>query len=122
MSTYKIRLITAPTQDTFYRRLDVPRESYVEINKSNRVFLKHGNKKWKTYISSNDKSYLDEKKKMIAGLVFDSRIKAQNFIKTHKKVLLRLAKSNPTYKKFEIFTVSKKFMPEENALNYWNKK
>ena len=61
MSTFKIRLVTAPNQDTFYRRMNVPRESYVDITETNRVQLKHGGNKWKAHLSASDPNYIKEK-------------------------------------------------------------
>ena len=119
MSTFKIRLVTAPTDDTFYRRIDVPRESYVDMSDTNRITLKHGGKKWKTYIPVTDSRYIEEKKELISGLVFDSRKNAELFIKSRKNALEKLAKTNPTYKRYEVFTVSKRFMPDECKLKYW---
>lgn len=120
MSTYKIRLVTGPTEDTFYRRMDVPRESYVSLSDTNRIILKHGRKKWRTFSSAGEKEYIDEKKELISGLVFKSRKDAELFIQRHKVALGKLAKENPTYKGYEVFGVMKRFMPESDKLNYWN--
>lgn len=122
MSTFKIRLVTAPNADTFYRRMDVPRESYVDMTDTNRIKLKNGCKKWKTYLSASDPEYIKEKKELISGLVFNSREDAEVFMKSRKKTLEKLAKTNPTYDRYEIFTVSKRFMPAEDMLKYWSSK
>ena len=81
MSTFKIRLVTAPNQDTFYRRMNVPRESYVDITETNRVQLKHGGNKWKAHLSASDPDYIKEKQDLISGLVFNSRKDAEIFMK-----------------------------------------
>lgn len=120
ISTYKIRLVTAPNQNTFYRRMNVPRESYVDITETNRVQLKHGGSKWKAHLSASDPDYIKEKQELIAGLVFNSRKDAEIFMKSRQKALEKLAKTNPTYDRYEIFTVSKRFLPDANRLNYWN--
>ena len=120
MSTYKIRLVTGPNQNTFYRRMNVPRESYVDITETNRVTLKHGCNKWKAHLSAADPDYIKEKRDLISGLVFNSRQDAEQFLKIRRKVLEKLAKTNPTYNRYEIFTVSKRFMPDQNKLNYWS--
>ena len=122
MSTYKIRLVTAPNQDTFYRRMNVPRESYVDMTDTNRIKLKHGCNKWKTYLTASDPEYIKEKKDLISGLVFNSRKDAELFIKSRKKTLEKLAKTNPTYNRYEVFTVSKRFMPDCDSLKYWSPK
>ena len=119
MSTFKIRLVTAPNQDTFYRRMNVPRESYVDITETNRVQLKHGGNKWKAHLSASDPNYIKEKQDLISGLVFNSRKDAEIFMKSRQKALEKLAKTNPTYNRYEIFTVSKRFLPSSERLNYW---
>lgn len=122
MSTFKIRLVTGPTDNTFYRRMNVPRESYVTITDTNRIALKHGCKKWKTFVSVTDDKYIEEKKELISGLVFHTRQDAAKFLKKREKALSKLAKENPTYKRYEIFAVAKRFMPEESKLKYWSAK
>lgn len=121
MSTFKIRLVTGTSDDTYYKR-DVPRESYVDVTETNRVILKHGSTKWKTILPVTDHSYTNEKKELISGLVFRTRKDAELFIKNRKNILEKLAKTNPTYKRYEIFTVSQRFMPDENKLKYWSPK
>lgn len=122
MSTYKIRLVTGPNDNTFYRHINVPRESYVDMTDTNRIQLKHGCTKWKTYVSVTDSKYIEDRKELISGLVFKSRQDAEQFIKSRKNTLEKLAKTNPTYKRYEIFTVSKRFMPDANKLKYWSPK
>ena len=122
MSTFKIRLVTGPTDNTFYRRMDVPRESYVDISETNRIQLKHGGKKWKTYVPVTDPKYIEEKKELISGLVFKSRKDAEKFMRDKKSTLEKLAKTNPTYKRYEIFTVTRRFMPDQCKLKYWSPK
>ena len=119
MSTFKIRLVTAPNQNTFYRRMNVPRESYVDITETNRLTLKNGCTKWKAHLTASNPEYIKEKQELIAGLVFSSRKDAEIFMKNRQKSLEKLAKTNPTYDRYEIFTVSKRFMPEADRLNYW---
>ena len=119
MSTFKIRLVTAPNQNTFYRRMNVPRESYVDVTETNRLTLKNGCTKWKAHLSASDPAYIKEKQDLISGLVFNSRKDAEIFMKSRQKALEKLAKTNPTYNRYEIFTVSKRFLPSSERLNYW---
>ena len=122
MSTYKIRLITGPTEDTFYRHLNVPRESYVDITDTKRIILKNSGTKWKSCVPAKNPDYVEERKNLISGLVFSSRKDAETFMRDRKSALKRLAESNPTYKRYEIFTISKRFMPDSDKLKYWTPK
>ena len=120
MSTFKIRMVTETSNDTYYRRLNVPRESYVDVDVINRIVLKHGGTKRRSILPATDKSYIEEKKDLISGLVFDSRKNAEKFMKKKKSTLERLAKQNPIYKKYEVFTIQQRFMPDESKLKYWD--
>ena len=71
-------------------------------------------------IDKNVKEYIENKKDLISGLVFKSRQNAEQFMKLRKKTLEKLAKTNPTYKRYEIFVVSKRFKPDDDKLNFWN--
>jgi len=120
MSVFKIRMATETSNDTYYRRLNIPRESYVDVDVINRVVLRHGSTKRRNILPANDKNYIEEKKNLISGLVFDSRKDAEKFMRKKKSTLERLAKQNPIYKQYEIFAIQQRFMPDENKLKHWD--
>lgn len=120
MSVYKIRMVTSANENTFYKRLSVPRESYIDLDKKGKIVLRHNSIKWKRY-DEKQVDYINARKELIAGLVFSSRDMAEKFIKTHHNSLDKFAKQNPTFNRYETFNVSKKFLPSEDKLNFWNK-
>lgn len=121
MGIYKIRSVTGPNNNTFYRRLSAPRESYVDINKNKQIVIKEGTVKWKGYVSTKSEDYIKDKKDLIAGLVFEDRETGMDFLKKNKSTLDKLIAHNPTHKRFEVFSVHKKFTPNESSLHFWDK-
>jgi len=119
MSVYKIRMVTMANEETFYKRLNVPRESYVDIDKNGKIILKHNSILWKRY-DVKQESYIEDRKKLIEGLVFSNRCAAEKFINKHLNSLTKYAKQNPTFSRYETFNVSKKFLPDSDKLNFWN--
>ena len=63
MGVYKIRMVTTANENTFYRRLNVPRESYIDLDKDGKIILKHNSNKWKRY-DSNPELLVDMKLSM----------------------------------------------------------
>jgi hypothetical protein len=120
MGVYKIRMVTTANENTFYRRLNVPRESYIDLDKEGKIILKHNSNKWKRY-NSNQEEYINERKELISGLVFSNRDIAEKFINIHHSALNKYAKQNPTFSRYETFNISKKFLPSEDKLNFWSK-
>lgn len=120
MGVYKIRMVTSANENTFYRRLNVPRESYIDLDNKGKIILKYNSNQWKRYPSDSEE-HINERKELISGLVFSNRDMAEKFINTHHSALNKYARQNPTFSRYETFNVSKKFLPSEDKLNFWNK-
>lgn len=119
MGTVKIKLHTwqrCGNRDTKFKRGIAAREAYVEYDAINKkVTLKEGSKKWKpwdtTIARGKDQGYINDRKELYSGLCFNTKKEAQAFMEKHKNELDILAKSNPLFDHWTMFSVSHKFEP-----------
>lgn len=124
MGIVKIKLNTwnrRGNRETKFKRNIAPRESFVEYcNKTNKITLKNGEKKWKpwdtTISRKNDKSYIESRKDIYSGLCFKNKADALNFMEKHKTELNELASQNPLFDHWSIMNVIKRFEPNDKLI------
>ena len=124
MSLVKIRMNTwdrCCNRVTKFKRGVAPREGFIELCKNTKaVILKTGSTKWKNWDTTisrkNDESYINDRKKLYAGLCFSSKKEAENFMLKHKKELDTLASQNPLFDHWSIMNIIKRFEPAEKVI------
>lgn len=123
MSVYKIKqetyIIGEKNNESFKRNIRPYREGFVNYDfEHEKVTMNKSPSKWKAYTSTHDKSYLDMKKELMAGLVFRSKNAAEKFMTDKKDELEALGKKHPTHKFFKVIRVIERFQ-DPSTLKFW---
>lgn len=123
MSVYKIKqetyIIGEKNDQSFKRNIRPYREGFVNYDFENKkIIMNKSPSKWKAYTSTHDKSYVDMKKELMAGLVFKSKTEAEKFMNDNKNELETLGKEHPTHKFFKVIRVIERFQ-DPKTLKFW---
>lgn len=121
MKTIKIKLSTASSEKTKYKRNIAPREAFIDLDFNTKsVYLKHGSYKWKPFDTGisrkKDKSYIQSKKQLYSGLCFTTQQQAKQFMKNHEQELNQIASTYPTFDRWTLMNVAKKFNPYKKII------
>ena len=104
---------------SFKRNIRPYREGFVNYDFENKkITMNKSPSKWKAYTSTHDKSYVDMKKELMAGLVFKSKTEAEKFMNDNKNELETLGKEHPTHKFFKVIRVIERFQ-DPKTLKFW---
>lgn len=123
MSVYKIKqetyIIGEKNDQCFKRNIRPYREGFVNYDfEKGEITMNKSPSKWKAYTSTHDKSYIDMKKELMAGLVFKSKPEAEKFMKEKKNELEALGKQHPTHKFFKVIRVIERFQ-DPKTMKFW---
>lgn len=121
MKTIKIKLSTTSNENTKYKRNIAPREAFIDLDFTTKsIYLKHGSYKWKPFDTGisrkKDKSYIQSKKQLYSGLCFTTQREAKEFMMKHEKELNQIASSYPTFNRWTLMNVAKKFNPYKKII------
>ena len=124
MGTVKIRLNTwarKTNREVKFKRGLAVREGFIEYcTITGKAILKEGEKKWKPWDISiprgSDSLYIQGRKDLYAGLCFENKKQAQEFMKKHKVELDAIAATNPLFSHWSIMNVIKRFEPTTKTI------